>query len=197
VHAHAIVSAAIDTAPGELVSCRLGPEPASVIHWLRSLPGTVAMTYDAGPTCYALARALQAACISCWVAAPSKIRRASGERVKIYKRDAALLAQLFLAGNFTVVTVPSVSREAARNLVRARDDCRLALMKARHQVSKVPPDTTLGTSGRHRRSSILRGCGGRSSGNWHYSTPLMPILRQCWQYANAVMIWPSPFNARR
>jgi transposase len=35
------------------------------------------------------------------------------------------------------VTIPSVSQEAARDLVRAREDCRGDLMTARHRVSKL------------------------------------------------------------
>ncbi|GAA5006284.1 transposase [Actinopolymorpha pittospori] len=35
------------------------------------------------------------------------------------------------------VTVPSVAQEAARDLVRAREDCRGDLMRARHRLSKL------------------------------------------------------------
>ena len=35
------------------------------------------------------------------------------------------------------VTVPSVEQEAARDLVRAREDCRADLMSARHRLSKL------------------------------------------------------------
>ena len=36
-----------------------------------------------------------------------------------------------------LVTVPSVTQEAARDLVRAREDVRGDLMRARHRVSKL------------------------------------------------------------
>jgi len=131
------VGAAIDTDGGEVITRRLGPEPAGVIGWLKSLPGPAAVTYEAGPTGYTLARALNAAGISCVVAAPSKIRRAPGDRVKTDKRDAELLARLLLAGDIVAVTVPSVAQEAARDLVRAREDAREDLMTARHRVGKL------------------------------------------------------------
>ena len=35
------------------------------------------------------------------------------------------------------MTIPSASQEAARDLVRAREDCRGDLMTARHRVSKL------------------------------------------------------------
>jgi hypothetical protein len=42
------------------------------------------------------------------------------------------------------VTVPSIAREAARDLVRAREDVRGDLMAARHRLSKpLPPGDRL------------------------------------------------------
>ena len=98
-------------------------------------PGGV--TYEAGPTGFGLARALTAAGIACEVAAPSKLIRPAGDRVKTDTRDAAHLARLLHLGQITAVTVPTASQEAARDLVRARDDCRGDLMTARHRVSKL------------------------------------------------------------
>jgi transposase len=40
-------------------------------------------------------------------------------------------------GQIVAVTVPSVEQEAARDLVRAREDVRGDLMSARHRVSKL------------------------------------------------------------
>jgi transposase len=57
--------------------------------------------------------------------------------VKTDKSDAVHLARLLHLGQITAVRVPSVSQEAARDLVRARDDCRRDLMTARHRVSKL------------------------------------------------------------
>jgi transposase len=47
------------------------------------------------------------------------------------------LARLLRLDEVVSVTVPSVEREAARDLVRARDDVRGDLMRARHRVSKL------------------------------------------------------------
>jgi transposase len=107
------------------------------VAWLRDLPGPVAVTYEAGPTGFGLARALTAAGITCEVAAPSTLIRPSGDRVKTDARDAAHLARLLHLSQITAVTIPSASQEAARDLVRARDDCRGDLMAARHRVSKL------------------------------------------------------------
>jgi transposase len=40
-------------------------------------------------------------------------------------------------GQIAEVTIPSIEQEAARDLVRAREDCRGDLMTARHRVSKL------------------------------------------------------------
>jgi transposase len=47
------------------------------------------------------------------------------------------LARLLRLDEIVSVSVPSVEREAARDLVRARDDVRGDLMRARHRVSKL------------------------------------------------------------
>src|SRR3954454_22978804 len=60
-----------------------------------------------------------------------------GNRVKTDARDAAHLARLLHLGQIVEVTVPSVAQEAARDLVRAREDCRGDLMTARHRISKM------------------------------------------------------------
>jgi len=84
-----------------------------------------------------LTRACAAAGIACTVAAPSKIPRAAGDRVKTDRRDAERLARLLRLGELVAVRVPEPHEEAARDLVRAREDCRGDLMRARHRLSKL------------------------------------------------------------
>jgi hypothetical protein len=93
--------------------------------------------YEAGPTGYGLARACRAAGIACLVAATSKIARAPGDRVKTDRRDGERLARLLRLGELVAVRVPEPHEEAARDLVRAREDCRGDLMRARHRLSKL------------------------------------------------------------
>jgi len=65
------------------------------------------------------------------VVAPSKLQRPAGDRVKTDAKDAIHLARLLRLGEVTPVAVPTVDQEAARDLVRAREDCRGDLMRAR------------------------------------------------------------------
>jgi transposase len=58
------------------------------------------------------------------------------DRVKTDLRDARHLARLLHLGEIVAVTVPGVEQEAARDLVRAREDVRGGLMSARHRLSK-------------------------------------------------------------
>jgi transposase len=97
----------------------------------------VRVVYEAGPTGFGLARALAAEGIECLVAAPSKISRPAGDRVKTDARDAMLLARLLRVGDIVAVRVPSEAEEAARDLARAREDVRGDLMRARHRLSKL------------------------------------------------------------
>lgn len=56
----------------------LAPDPATVIDWVRGLPGPVAVTYEAGLTGFGLARAFDEVGARCLVAAPSKLQRPAG-----------------------------------------------------------------------------------------------------------------------
>jgi len=137
VHARSVVAAGLDSVTGEVFKRTLVAVHEEVIGWLRGLPGPVATTYEAGPTGFGLYRALTAEGIRCDVAAPSRLNRPCGDRIKTDSRDALLLAQLLQVGQITAVRVPSVTEEAARDLVRAREDARSDLMRARHRVSKL------------------------------------------------------------
>lgn len=137
VHARSVAAAAIDGVTGELVQAKLTPSHEHIKSWIRALPGPVAVTYEAGPTGFDLYRALTAAGVRCEVAAPSKLQKPSGERVKTDAKDAIHLARLLRLDEVTSVAIPSVDQEAARDLVRAREDCRGDLMRARHRLSKL------------------------------------------------------------
>ena len=137
VHARKVVAGVLDGSSGELRSLRAPALPVETVEWLRQFPAPVRVAYEAGPTGYGLVRACGAAGISCTVAAPSRIPRASGDRVKTDRRDAERLARLLRLGELVAVRVPEPHEEAARDLVRAREDARGELMRARHRLSKL------------------------------------------------------------
>ena len=137
VHARSVAAAAIDGETGEVLQARLTPDHEQILAWVSGLPGPAAVAYEAGPTGFGLYRHLTAAGIRCEVAAPSKLQRPSGDRVKTDMKDAVHLARLLRLGEITPVAVPTPQQEAARDLVRAREDCRGDLMRARHRLSKL------------------------------------------------------------
>src|SRR5690242_781487 len=137
VHAMKIVAAVLDAETGELQSFAMGGENAAAAAFCAGLPGPVRVSYEAGPTGYGLARELAGRGVECVVAAPGKIPRAAGDRVKTDRRDAESLVRLLLAGKLHPVRVPGDEEEALRDLVRAREAVRVDLMRCRHRLSKL------------------------------------------------------------
>ena len=127
----------IDESTGEVWQQLLPTDPPGIWGWLESLPQPVKVTYEAGPTGYGLARFLRGRGIACRVAAPSKLIRPAGNRVKTDAKDAEHLCRLLRLDEIVEVIVPDADQEAARDLVRAREDVRGDLMRARHRASKL------------------------------------------------------------
>jgi transposase len=137
VHAAKVVAVTVDGESGELRAHRLSGETGEVVAFCGGLPGPTKVAYEAGPTGFGLARALDAAGIGCVVAAPGKIERPAQDRVKTDRRDAERLVRLLMVGGLHAVRVPSRGEEALRDLVRAREDVRGDLMRARHRMGKL------------------------------------------------------------
>ena len=137
VHARSVAAGVLEGSTGEVRSCAAPVRTAELVEWLQRQGEAVSVAYEAGPTGYGLARACAAARIPCLVAAPSRIAKAPAERVKTDRRDALRLAKLLRLGELTPVRVPSPAEEGARDLVRAREDARSDLMRARHRLSKL------------------------------------------------------------
>jgi transposase len=97
--------------------------------------GPVRCCYEAGPCGFELQRFLTARAMPCDVIAPALIPRRPGARVKTDRRDAAQLAVLYHAGALTAIHIPTDQEEAARDLLRCREDIRADLLRARHRLS--------------------------------------------------------------
>src|SRR4029450_9851036 len=61
VHARSVVAGVLDTATGQLWSQRLPAATLAVVSWVGSLPGPVAVAYEAGPPGVGVARARRGA----------------------------------------------------------------------------------------------------------------------------------------
>lgn len=98
--------------------------------------GPVQCCYEAGPCGLELQRALVGHDVPCDVIAPALIPRRPGDRIKTDRRDAGQLAILYRAGALTAIHIPTEQEEAARDLLRCREDIRADLLRARHRLSK-------------------------------------------------------------
>ena len=134
VHARSIRLAAVRAE--ELLEERTLPyDEEAVERLLRRWPGA-RCCYEAGPTGFGLYRHLVEAGIDCTVIAPGLVPRRPGDRVKTDAADARKLARLFAGGLLAPMHVPPPEQEAARDLVRAREDARLDRMRDRQRLSK-------------------------------------------------------------
>ena len=90
--------------------------------------------YEAGPTGYGLYHYLQNNGVDCIVTAPSNIPKKGNERIKHDRRDAINLARLHRSGDLAPIYVPDPEDEAIRDLIRCRDDARIAARKAKQRL---------------------------------------------------------------
>lgn len=81
----------------------------------------VAFAYEAGPTGFGLHDELVRQAYTCLVAAPSKVPRAPGERVKTNRLDSRKLAESLRGGQLQGIHVPPVIYRDLRHLVQMRD----------------------------------------------------------------------------
>lgn len=98
--------------------------------------GRVMFVYEAGPCGYEVHRQITELGGQCTVIAPGLTPVRPGDRVKTNRRDAEKLARLYRAGELTTIHVPTRAEEAARDLVRIREDALEDGLRAKHRLGK-------------------------------------------------------------
>jgi len=133
VHKLSITAGVLEADGVTPVLQRIGSDDAAVRQLISKCgsPSRLRACYEAGPTGFTLARTLTSWGVACDVVAPSRIPKASGDRVKTDKRDAAQLAILHRAGMLTPIHVPALEIEAVRDLARADLDDDLKRVRRR------------------------------------------------------------------
>lgn len=120
------VGSAVFKDGGEEIEFDVANERHAVRRMVRRLSrktgGLVSFCYEAGPCGYELQRWIRAEGAACVVVAPAFLPGKAGERVKTNRRDAQKLAKAHRADMLTEVRPPSPEEEAARDLVRGRED---------------------------------------------------------------------------
>lgn len=137
---HAATTVAAVLLPGERTPAlhTLASDMPTLLRFVKRIQrhGVVQCCYEAGPCGFELQRALTTHGIGCDVIAPALIPRRPGDRIKTDRRDAGHLAVLYRAGALTAIHIPTEQEEAARDLLRCREDIRADLLRARHRLSK-------------------------------------------------------------
>lgn len=137
VHAAQTHAGILDPLTGELARQRLKGDSLVVLEFLERVGPRTLAVYEAGPTGFALARAAAERGLDVRVCAPGLIPRRPTDRIKTDARDAERLARLLAAGELTFVRVPTLEEEQLRDLVRAREDLRGDLNRARQRLSHL------------------------------------------------------------
>jgi len=105
-------------------ACETWVAPAKPYDFVRTILdfGTPigSIAYEAGPTGFALARALEDAGLPCIVAAPSKIPRPVSPGSKTDRLDCIKLAEYAAKGMLKCIAIPTRQEEAERSLLRRR-----------------------------------------------------------------------------
>jgi transposase len=137
---HAATTVAAVLLPGQRTAAlhTLTSDSATIVRFVERVrrQGPVVCCYEAGPCGFELQRALSAREVVCDLIAPALIPRRAGDRVKTDRRDASQLAVLYRAGALTAIHIPTEQEEAARDLLRCREDIKADLLRARHRLSK-------------------------------------------------------------
>lgn len=141
VHGQELVVCRLDAGTGEVAEARYPHDARGLrrlVRWATAgAEGAPQGCYEAGQWGFQLQRKLAAMGLAVIVVAPSRIARQAGPRVKCDRLDARRMAVLLSQGALTEVTAPTVSEEAAREVVRCREDARKALHAAQQQLVKL------------------------------------------------------------
>ena len=139
VHKLSIVAAVLPPKGGKPALQRIETTERAIRRFVERLGGAegLAVCYEAGPCGFDLLRVLTRLGVACDVIAPSLVPVRAGDRVKTDRRDAKKLVGLYRAGQLSFVSPPSPEQEGLRDLVRCRDDLRVARTAARHRVAKA------------------------------------------------------------
>jgi transposase len=161
VHKDKTQMAVLEMTGKEPVSVKaIDSEPIKVVKAI--LPykkeGTVHVAYEAGCMGYTLYRVLTEMKINCQIISPNKVfRGGNNEKIKTDKRDATAIAWMLRRDEPVYITVPEREDEAARDLLRCREDIQDDLKRAKQRMLKYLLrhghiyETTRYWTGKHRK----------------------------------------------
>jgi transposase len=101
-----------------------------------SRKGKTETAYEAGCLGYVIQRAMKEAGIPCYVLPANKVAKKRTERIKTDKRDARLIGRELRSRSIRPISVPDEVDEAARDLLRCREDVNEDLRRVKQRLLK-------------------------------------------------------------
>jgi transposase len=101
-----------------------------------SRKGKTEAAYEAGSMGYIIQRAMDKTGIPCYVLPASKVAKKRTERIKTDKRDARLIGRELRSKSIKPISVPDEADEAARDLLRCREDVSGDLRRVKQRLLK-------------------------------------------------------------
>jgi len=98
--------------------------------------GKTFVAYEAGCLGYIIQRAMEKAWITCYVLPANKVAKKRDNRIKTDKRDARLIGRELRSGSIRPISVPDVTDEAVRDLLRCREDANEDLRRVKQRLLK-------------------------------------------------------------
>jgi transposase len=98
--------------------------------------GKTEVAYEAGSLGYVIYRAMEQAKIPCYVLPANKVAKKRTDRIKTDKRDARLIGRELRSKSIRPIAVPDEADEAARELMRLREDVNEDLRRTKQRLLK-------------------------------------------------------------
>ena len=117
----------------------VGPSrPELVVRMIReSGLKVMQIAYEAGPTGFGLARALQEAGLPVIVVAPSKVPRPVGRNAKSDRLDCIKLAEYSARGMLKPIAIPTAQEEQERSVIRRRHDLVESIRQVKQRIRSL------------------------------------------------------------
>jgi transposase len=101
-----------------------------------SKKGKTEAAYEAGCLGYVIHRAMEEAGVACYVLPANKVAKKRTDRIKTDKRDARLIGRELRSRSIRPISVPDEADEAARDLLRCREDINEDMRRAKQRMLK-------------------------------------------------------------
>jgi transposase len=127
-----------ETGDDPIYERRLNNDPSLLVKEAAkfSRKGKTEAAYEAGCLGYVIQRAMEKAGIICHVLPANKVARKRDDRIKTDKRDARLIGRELRSHSIRPIAVPDIADEAARDLIRCREDVNEDLRRAKQRLLK-------------------------------------------------------------